>query len=339
MIRTRYGKLEFIFLLVSLSVIIFISLIYAASSAAGERSTVDIKLYGSKFGTGSYRVAFAFADIINKSDTWLRATAIETTGGADGMKTVAADKNLRKTAIFTFASPLYHDAALGTGAFKAPMECEILACWNQSTVAWITLNPKIKTIYDLAGKRVSVGRKGQIGKTYEKVLKAHVTPRLVEFLGQMPGKTALIDGRIDAAWEVFGDITMRPYAPFPAVQELLAHKGFRILGVDKKKLLGVQDEGYLMGYKELPKDLMRPGVPPEPVGVPSDFVLFGAFPELDDQIAYELVRLLYENAKKFAEYSADLRCVRREVLADIPMPPLKLVPAAEEFYKEKGLLK
>jgi TRAP-type uncharacterized transport system substrate-binding protein len=64
---------------------------------------------------------------------------------------------------------------------------------------------------------------------------------------------------------------------------------------------------------------------------------WGACPEFDAEIAYEVAKSIAENAEAFQGYDKSLAAIRRSAMAAVPIPPLTLHPSAEKYYKEVGI--
>jgi len=59
--------------------------------------------------------------------------------------------------------------------------------------------------------------------------------------------------------------------------------------------------------------------------------------DVDEELAYKLVSVMYENLDKLYEYHAAAKQIKQETAAEAMVLPLH--PGVEKFYKEKGLVK
>ena len=303
-----------------------------AMAADTKHPQVKVSIYCSSFGTAGYTAAFALGDLINKNHPWLRVAVMETTQAADAIKTVWNDPQLRKNSIFPVASSLHYDLVNGTGAFKGrPLVYKSLVMYSANAVAFVALDPKIQTMQDLNGKRITVGSAGGAAPPIEAILAAYgIKPSKVEKISWEPGKAALIDGKVDACAQTLGDTSLKPYVPNASVHELQTQKGFHIIPMDRetlKKAAATQ----LISSVELPVGIL--GLT-KPIIASQNFNTWAGCPELDSEIAYEIVKFIAEHATEFASYDKALGSIRKDSLADFTIPPVVLHPAAEKYYKE-----
>ena len=303
-----------------------------AAAADTNHPQVKMNFYTSSFGTANYTASFAVGDLINKKHPWLRVAVMETTQAADAIKTVMADPELRKNTIFPVASSLHYDLVNGTGSFKGkPLAYKSLVMYSANAVAFIALDPKIQTMQDLNGKRLSIGSAGGAAPPNEAILVAYgIKPGKLEKISWEPGKDALIDGKVDACAQTLGDTSLKPYMPNATIHQLLTQKGFHIIPVDRetlKKAAATQ----LINSIELPAGIL--GLT-KPIIASQNFNTWAGCPELDSEIAYEIVKFIAEHATEFASYDKALGSIRKDSMADFTIPPVVLHPAAEKYYKE-----
>lgn len=168
----------------------------------------------------------------------------------------------------------------------------------------------------------------------EAILAAHgIKPGKVEKISWEPGKDALFDGKVDACAQTLADTSVTPYMPPAPVQQMLTHKGFHIIPMDKD-MLKKAAETQLISFVEIPVGILNLS---KPAITSLNFNTWAGCPELDPEIAYEIVKFVAENAKEFAGYDKSLASVKRDTLAAIAIPPMTLHPAAEKYYKEAGI--
>jgi TRAP transporter TAXI family solute receptor len=306
-----------------------------AASAAANHPQVKVNFYTSSFGSANYTASFALGDLLNKKHPWLRASVMETTQAADAIKTVANDPALTKNSIFPIASSVHYDLVNGQGSFKGkPLAYKALAMYNSNAVAFCALDPKIQTMQDLNGKRLSIGSAGGAAPPIEALIAAYgIKPSKVEKISWEPGKDALVDGKVDACAQTLGDTSVVPYMPPATIQQLLTQKGFHIVAMDREGIKKAA-ETQLLGFVELPAGILNLT---KPVITSLNFNTWAGCPDLDPEIAYELVKFIAENAKEFAGYDKSLASVKRETLAAIVTPVMTLHPSAEKYYKEQKI--
>ena len=303
--------------------------------AADKHKQVVINAYTSSFGTSAYTAAFAVGELLAKEHPWLRLSVTETTQASDAVKSVARDAELRKNSLFPIASTTYVDATEGKGAFKGkPVQIEILAMYKADALALVTLDPEIKSMQDLAGKRIALGSKGGAAPPYLAYLKtAGIEPKIIEHISWKPSAEALIDGKIDAALQTLGDVSLDPYIPSSNLQQLQVKKGFHVIPFDKE-MIRKTAENILVSPRTLPAGKLMNDAP---LTVTLSFNAWGACPEFDPEIAYELAKFLAEHADEFQEIDKKLASIKKMSLGSVPMPPMSINAGAAKYYKEAGI--
>jgi TRAP transporter TAXI family solute receptor len=300
--------------------------------AAAVHAKVEIKIHTGTPGTASYIAGFALADLLSKKHPWLRAVVVETAQSADAVKTVARDAQLRKTGIFSVNSIIHNDVVTGKGLFTTPIEYQVLALIRSDAISIVTIDPKIKTMSDLNGKRASLGTRGGPGPVFEALLNAHnVKLSGIEYLSWEPARDAMIDGRIDAAAQTLGDTTLEPYVPPAVIKQLQARRDFHLISMDQRLVQEVSEKTPV-GYTKIPSEVFG-----APIAAISNKTSWGVCPDFDPEAAYEFVKFMAENAASFKNYDPALACVKRATLADLPIPPLVLHPAAKAYYQANGI--
>jgi len=310
-----------------------------------SHETVNIQLYGGSLGGISYFYSFGLADLINKNHPWLRATAVETTGSIENVKTII-DQPEMKTVIFPWsASTVYDILKLGVGPFKdyGPYKDLKVVCKGQWLFGLIfTLDPDIKTFSDFAGKKLNIGLAGSAeSRDMEAFIKAAGLEGKIEVtqMGRVDARDALIDGLIDGLISnlMGSGVGGKEWSAFPADAELLASKKVYAVGFEpelvqkqidltKARLIqAVVPAKALEGFpeKETPSYAM-------PLGWYADIAM-------DEEIVQEVLRIQDEHASKFVEYSAQLKTVTPDMLGNMPYPEEDFHPGAVKYFKENGI--
>lgn len=320
------------------------------STWAAPKPTVTIQFGSSKIGSIGYVLTHATTELINKNSPWLRATFVETTGITENLRILAEEPARRKSFAHYAEVFTIHQAALGDKPFRKPYKTNrIIARMVTNLTVIVTLNPNIKTIKDLVGKRLSVGPKGiSIYWHAYRILNDGYgvwDDIKTEYLGFTQGKNALINGLIDASIQGNGVARSGPtpdkpklVIPAPAGKELRERKKPFIVSYDRAVIDRVRKEtGYPLYYVELP-----PGTwgkhQTKPVGGELSVMTWSCDLEMPDEVVYEITRIIYENAAKFKDYHAAGRSINKAELANIAGTTEKdFHPGAVKFYKEHGV--
>ena len=207
------------------SVLLVFAIIFSLSACGGS-STMTM---GTGSPTGTY---FAYGSIVgqyitNNTDT--QVNAVSTGGSKDNIQGI----DIGDYQLGTVQSDVMHYAWNGTRSFEADGKIDTfrtVAGLYAEAVQLVTVNPDIKSVSDLVGKKVSIGAPGSgvyfnavdvlaaAGLTVEDII-----PQYQNF---DESADALKDGKIDAAFIVAG-------APTPAITELSMTNGnVRIVPID-----------------------------------------------------------------------------------------------------------
>ena len=219
----------------------------------------------------------------------------------------------------------------------------VLANYNLGAVWLVSLNPKIKTKEDLIGKKIALGRGTQILWAIEPewIIRHGWGLRdkiKIQYVGTKPAMNALLDGLVDAAIiGGYADPIRGEISPSPQTLELLA---------SGKTLY------HIPWGEEAVKRAIGKGMPIAPLKLPvnsikglnyvldvfCDPIAWCAYPELPEDIAYEVTKLIIENVSKFVKYHNLGKLMSPQSLpygSDIE----NIHPGAVRAYKEAGILK
>lgn len=301
------------------------------ASAQQKRFTMA----GSGIGSTAYVQVAALADIVTKNSKQIALTAQTTRGFVENARLVdsgEADMGICGTTII-------YPALRGIESFKEGKKENLRAMANAGKGAhsFVTLRSKnIKSIADLAGKRVNVGPPGSnsayLGeltlKTYGILDKIHKSS-----LGFAESAGALRDGKIDA-YSISGD------PPIPAVIETFALGDGVILPLDDEMAKKI-----VSAHPMLSPDTITPSdyaglKAPVPVLGYSSYVIVNQ--KVPDWVTYEILAVmtkpdLLEKIIAISHKWAVLKQKDAPELEGMEKIGLRLHPGAEKFWKEKGL--
>lgn len=217
----------------------------------------------------------------------------------------------------------------GTNLFDAPITSfKTVAALYTEQVQIVTLDENIKTVADLAGKKVSIGAAGS-GVYFNALdlLGAYgLTEADIEPTYQSFGDSAdaLKDGKIDAAFIVSG-------APTTAVVDLSTTKQVYLVSLDDEHV-----EKLLASSPYYAKCV----IPASTYSMPSDVTTVGvgavilAANTVSDDAVYAFVKDIFDNASSLTSSHAKYGEVNLEYGASITSVPYH--PGAAKYFEEKG---
>ncbi len=298
-------------------------------------------------GFASYIMGVALAEQINKNSDWLKAIAMEGRGPAEHMKLLVTKPEKRTNYLFFNSTWDIWEAKQQIGPYKGfPFnydEFRFVSLLGIAGNGLCTLDPEIDTLKELEGKRVifdsSKGKGRQI--TYNGILKeagVNIDSLRFQYASGKASADALRDGLVDVIYtgHVLKDLpNVFVNSPFQA--ELVATKDTYFLSMDPDAVNAFKGKtGHPLAMVELPPKMLGPKQE-DPCNILIKPLGFAAHVSMPDRVVTEILRVAYENAEKFKEYTPMGAVFTKESMASLSIPPEGYHPAAVEFYKEKGV--
>ncbi|WP_249976882.1 TAXI family TRAP transporter solute-binding subunit [Vreelandella olivaria] len=281
-------------------------------------------------GTGGvyYPIGGGFAEMINNHIEGAQATAEVTGASVENMGLIMrGDADLA----LALADTVYQ-AYTGTGDFEGRQieNTRALASVYPNAVQLVTLaESDIHTIADLAGKRVSVGAPGSGTELNARaVLEANgisyedFTPQRLNF---NETADAIRDGDIEAGFWSVGP-------PTSSILNLAATRDIRLIGLSDEEVANAREEETVFAPYELAAgmyDGMDEAV--QTIGIPNVLVVNA---DMDDELAYQLTQLLFENIDELIA----VHPAANDTTAEFTMnsTPVPLHPGAIRYFEEVG---
>jgi len=293
--------------------------------------------------TGAYGQWLAVEAVAKKNHPWLRLLTAETPGFVYNLKAHSEQPELWDNTIIG-SNPL----TIYFGAKKiAPFTESIVGYRNlfifNSFVYWfVTLDPNIKTVQDLAGKKLGLGLKGQVGwvTAPEYILKEGLgilDEINVQYLGPAQAAQALIDGTVD--------VSLGAGYVNPKTMEFSAAPDLIQLTASGKKLYHIPIPADLTnkvgqaGPPLTPK-MMKSGVVKDMDQDTSTssyegtgFAAKDVFPE---DLAYEITKLVMENIDELKGYQDIFKLMSPEGMAE-PFTKVTMHSGSVRAFEEAGI--
>ena len=313
---------------------------------APQRHT--IALYTTPFGTGSYILGQCLEEA-SRGNPDIHLVSSECPGTTWGMKHMLATPVDWPDTIVNLNRTIQWLAVEGVVKFEKPQpeafDFRVISLWSILSIHFVTLDPAIKTIYDLDGKDVAVGKKAQVGYN---VLPGMVfgegmgvQPNL-KWLGTTPAMDALLDRKVDAAiLGLYWAADLKNFEPGPPFTKLEA-SGKKFYHIDWTKDLKSATEKVLPEGKVLSLVVPANALPnqPEPINVLAHAIGFWAHKTFNEEAAYLTTKLFLDNYKEFYDRHALLALIRPEVMVyGYENDPEVIHPGSLRAYKEAGVMK
>lgn len=317
----------------------------SADSGSGWKSDPDhepfeIEIYTNAQGGATYVLGVAFADLINKYSSWLKATAMESPGPDQTASMVLADDNYKE---HVMGYMIGVDAILGEDPFTEPnYDLRCLIGYGLVSNVFLTLDENIKTLQDLDGKTVAL-------RTKPNVPAVDIPTKMFEVLGIGPkyeylsfadSATALADGKVDAI--LSGGMALNAEATewtqMAALAEVYARNDVYYVSLDEKALFEAKDA---LNHSLLPGVMtLEPGQYDskfnDEVTIMADYLCWYVHKDFPEDVQEELLNIYYEHCDEFAEYKDEGRYCTKDNMGKIDTPEL-ISDVAKKFYEEKGI--
>ena len=285
-------------------------------------------------GTGGvyYPYGGGLAKVLSEALPNVRATAEVTAGSFDNLRFI---RDGRADIAFSLADTL-SDAVNARGMFTggAPVAAASLAVlYSNYTHIVASASSPIRAVRDLRGKVVSTGAAGSGTEAIAiRVLKAAgVDPdREVrrQALGISQSADALKDGKVDAFFWSGG-------LPTGAILDLSHTPGIRIRLIPSADLLPALQREF--GELYFPLEIRANAYPGVDAAVPVVGVtnVLVVNRGMDEQLAYDITRLLFERGQELAAIHPEARNLSLETA--VAGSPASYHPGAIRFYRERGV--
>ena len=311
------------------SIVVLLAFALAACSGSEAPGGGGDRLSVATGGTGGvyYVYGGALADQITQNVEGVEATAESTAASVDNMLLIeSGGSDLAFVSADTAA-----DGVAGAEDFEEPIPAQVLAQLYLSPIQVVALEGSgIETIEDLAGRTVSIGAPNSATEvSAERILTlAGVDPEAGigrEQLGVDESVDAIRDGTIDAFFWGGG-------VPTGAISDLASTDRIRLLPT------GQYVNRIRQEYSEVYTESIIPAGAYEgfdeevgTIAVPN-FLLANA--SLDEELAYQVTRVLFEQQEELAQ--AHPEAENLEIHSAQQVPPLELHPGAQRYYEEAG---
>lgn len=332
-----------------LSVLALLSTSFVAGAQSREYDTTQIMT--APLGTTGYAVGSALEEMSADRHAWLKVTNGEgpgCSGSTMNLFTNPAWRNIvgcTGIAEFTYAEAKiepFHEVNVD----ELRKDVKLLFNYNNNASGLITTDPNIRTLKDLDGKRVALGRRGQTGfGALAPLIQERGLPDVDiqwEYLGPPEAHNALADGRVAAAATLVNFMPDRSdsFMLGPPLELMARVDNVYPVHFGNDVLRRAAEAGMDLPTVELDADLI-----PEfafvdgesPVWINLAFG-FAVHREFSEELAYEIAKLVVENSTRFPDYHAALGTMATDETLVGPWSAENFHPGARRAFEEAGLL-
>lgn len=320
-------------------------------AGAQQKKPETVTVLRCPLGCGIVEGDTILGSFVAKEHPWLVYQTQETPGYLYNIREMARNSKRWKTTLFgtedTIIELAFHGGSAELKEFlpePIKIKWKLLfgeAWWTQG-MWFVTLNPNLKTIADLKGKRVGLGLRTQSDWGMDARLFLEIaygiTPANSDLrhLGPVAASEAMLDGKVDAVVMGAGtDPHGKNWLVAGPMRTLEASgRNLYYIGIDKAAVDKVNAK-FGTAYQTI---TIPPGTLPqrsEPLLVGVDRGYTAAHPEFPEELAYEVVKTVAKLAPRMASVNALWKVSSPEVMVN-GLTEENAHPGAIRAYKELG---
>jgi TRAP transporter TAXI family solute receptor len=312
------------------------------SQAAPKLYRVEART--TTFGGSSYILGFGMCDLLNKHSEWVRGSVLESTGTPENIKLVGMSPGKRARTFFTCSAEMFDKAKKGEAPFNQDADkfkdLMVMAYQQSLAVCLVTLDPNIKTLADLKGKRVATWPKG--------TTKFDMTQKLIGGAGKevldsikwqftaYAGYNDMILGKTDAALAFCPERGNGVYTTVPKLKELLSkRKVYFVTATPAMRKASGKLYGDVYGATAtLKKGVLGDGLPRHNVLCFNIVLGWAVYPDMPADVVYEILKVTTAHAKDLVTYHAAAKGWGPTNFGAYPAPQKDWHPGAVKFFNE-----
>lgn len=267
------------------------------SPATYAQEKIGIKIAGARVEDPWYAFAQALAQFVNKKSNWLQAEVVTTAGLTANLEMIKAQPDvyigLAPTST-TLHARQGHEWGDKRGNYDT---ARFISNITTMTQVIVTYDPEIKTMADLAGKTVDVGRKGA-GNTPDHlaVLEAYGLKDKVKlsYSGFGGGAKRMMDGFCDATFIICSHTYPSTFMKGSLIDQMETKKPLHYIGFDREKLIELRQKEHGTIPVFIPANALDSKNQPEDLWGFNDAVYLMADVKMDPKIVEEVTRVIFE---------------------------------------------
>lgn len=301
----------------------------------------NILIGGGRTDDTWYLFAQALAKFINEKSTLLRAEVVST-AGITGNVDMAKERPQDYIGINSFSHIHYrpgHEWGEKRGTYVGE---RFIANATSMTQLIVTYDPNIKSVKDLAGKTVDLGRTGASNtKDHEAILEKYGVLDKVKrvYTGYGGGVAKMRDGLVDATILLVNHTYPDKFSKGSFIETLETRGPVYYIGFDRDILLDLRQKEFATLPVRVPSKALDPKTQPNALWAFNDPTFFMADEKTDSEVVYEITRVIWETpAEDWTKYHSMGAHMTPKFKPAMPSTQLyKAHPGAIKFYKEKGV--
>lgn len=328
--------------IVIINVFVFLFAIAAFyADDVSAQSPKSILIGGGRTADPWYPLSQALAKFINEKSKWLKAEVVST-AGITATSEMIRENPKKYIGISCFDQIHFrpgHEFGEKRGTYTGD---RFIAIGSTMTQCFVTYDPTIKSVKDLAGKTVDVGRKGAANTPdHIAILKAYGVLDQVKlvYTGYGGGANKMMDGLVDATMMIFDHTYPHKFSKGALVEKLEIKNPLYYVGFDRQTLMDLREKEYATLPVRIPAKVLSPKTQLNDIWAYNDPTYFMADQNMDDDVVYEVTRVIWETpASEWAKWHPIGHHMTDTYKAAVPsLKQTRVHPGAKKYYDEKGI--
>ncbi|WP_317855796.1 TAXI family TRAP transporter solute-binding subunit [Chakrabartyella piscis] len=304
----------------------------SSATASESKETVYINFPTASTTGTVYPLCSAIANLWNTEIDYVKASAQASNGGVDNLNLIADGDAQMGVAV----TSILYESYVGEGSFegRANEDLRVLTglYYNPNQLV-VSADSGIESISDLAGKTFAPGASGSTGEVETKI---HLTELgmnypddiKAQFVGFTEATDLIRNKQLDGAWIMAG-------TPTAAVTEVTATAGGKVIGIDESLIEQLQETYPWYAKYTIPAGTYEGQ--DEDVLTSAIKITICTDASVDDDAAYEMTKVFWENIETLAATSPSLQGLTvADAVTDLAGVPLH--DGAARYYQEVGVI-
>ena len=300
-----------------------------------------ILIAGGRTADTWYAFSQALAKFINDKSNMLKAEVVST-AGITGNVDLIKEKPEEYIGVSSFSHIHYrqgHEWGKKRGYYTGG---RFIANGATLTQCIVTYDSSIKSIKDLAGKTVDIGRKGAANTPDHKAVldKYGVLDKVkLVYTGMGGGVAKMQDGLVDATMLFFNHTYPKKFSKGALVEKAETKGPVYFIGFDHNLLLELCKQQYATLPVRVPAKALDPVTQPNELWAFDDPTFFMADEKMDPEVVYEVTRIIWDTpAEELAKWNPQGAHMNKQFKPAMPSLDLyQAHPGAKKFYQENGI--
>jgi len=313
------------------AIIVIVAVVAALGLGGAPAEKYTVKIYTGGTGGTYYPIGTKLAELLNKySNGLIEASAVTSGASVANARALAAGDAQCVFIQNDIAYYAYNGLYMFEGSSVENIR-GVATLYPEVIQIVVRADSGIKTLQDLAGKKVVVGAQGSgTAVNAEQILRAagvwdKISPVYADF---RQGSQMLKLGQVDAVFLTAG-------IPTSAVVELATTTPVDLVTIPDEVLNKLHEQGYKFYVKVIvPKDTYN--------GMTSDVptlavkAMLACDANLPENVVYTITKIMFEHLDELKQAHQRAAAISLDKALDGMSIPLH--PGAEKYYKEKGVL-